>query len=88
MRVRQFRLLQSPAEIRITPRDFKPDPDVSLKHDDFYARAWEYDYEQAIFDAEKNNATPLKSTQISVHSDVSNEEMRNTPGTAHECSPE
>ena len=61
---------------------------MSLKHDDLYARAWECDYEQPIFDAENNNATPPNSTEIPVQSDVATEEMRNTPGTAHECFPE
>ena len=43
MRMRQFTPRQPPADIRITPQEYKPDPDVSLKHDDLYARAWEYD---------------------------------------------
>ena len=29
-----------PADIPITPQEYKPGPDVSLKHDDLYARAW------------------------------------------------
>ena len=45
MRMRQLTPHQPPAEIRITPQVYKPDPDVSLKHDDLYARAWECDYE-------------------------------------------
>ena len=68
------------------PQKWKPDPDVSLKHDDFYARAWECEYEQPIFDAENINATPPNSTETPVQSDLSTEEMRNTPGTTHDCS--
>ena len=34
-----------PADIRVKPQEYKPDPEVSLNHDDLYARAWEYDYE-------------------------------------------
>ena len=41
MRMRQFTPRQSPADIRIKPQENQPDPDVSLKHDDLYARAWE-----------------------------------------------
>ena len=88
MRMRQFTPRQPPADIRITPQQYKPDPDVSLKHDDLYARVWEYDYEQPIFDAENSNATPPNSQEIPVQSDFSTEEMRNTPGTTHECFPE
>ena len=88
MRICQFTPRQAPADIRITPQEHKPDPDVILKRDDLYARAWEYDYQQPIFDAENNNAAPPNSQEIPVQSDVSTEEMRNTPGTAHECLPE
>ena len=84
--MRQFTPRQPPADIRVKPHENKPDPEVSLKHDDLYARAWEYDYEQPFFDAENNNAAPPKSTEIPVQSDLSTEEMRNTPGTAHGCS--
>ena len=86
--MRQFTPCQSPAHIRITPQVYKPDPDVSLKHNDLYARAWECDYEQPIFDAENYNATPPNSTEIPIQSDISTEKTRNTPGTAHECSPQ
>ena len=58
MQMRQFTPRQRPGDIRIAPQEFKPDPDVGLKHDDLYARAWEYDYEQPTFDAENKNATP------------------------------
>ena len=61
---------------------------MSLKNDDLYARAWECDYERPIFVAENNNATPPNSTETPVQSDLSTEEMRNTPGTSHESSPE
>ena len=88
MRMRQFTPRQPPADIRVKPHEYKPDPEVSLNHDDLYARAWEYDYEQPIFDAENNNAAPPISQEIPVQSDFSTEEMRNTPGTTHECSPE
>ena len=84
----QFTPRQPPAYIRITPQEGKHDPNVSPKHDDLYARAWECDYERPIFDAENNIATPPNLSEIPVKSDVSTAEMRNTPGTAHECSPE
>ena len=41
MRRRQFTTHQPPADIRITPQEWKPDQEVGLKHDDLYARAWE-----------------------------------------------
>ena len=61
---------------------------MNLNRDDLYARAWEYDFEQPIFDAENENAAPPNSHEIPVQSEFSTEEMRNTSGTTHECSPE
>ena len=61
---------------------------MSPNHDDLYARAWEYDYEQPIFDAENNNAAPPNPQEVAVQSDFSTKEMKNPPGNTHECSPE
>ena len=83
MRMRQFTPRQPPADITVKPQEYKPDPEVSLHHDDLYARAWEYDYDQPIFDIENDNAVPPNSQEIPVQSDFSTEEMRNTPGKPH-----
>ena len=88
MPMRQFTPHQTPADIRITPQKWKLDREVSLKHDDLYARAWECENEQPNFYAENIIPMPPISPEIPVQSDVSTEKMRNTPGTAHECSPE
>ena len=91
MRMRQFTPRQLPADIIVKPQENKSDPEVSLNHDDLYARAWEYDFEQPIFDAENDNAVPPNNAvqrEIPVQSDFSTEEMRNTPGNPHVCSPE
>ena len=48
MRMRQFTPREPPADIHVKPQEYKPDPEVSFNHDDLYARAWEYDYEQPI----------------------------------------
>ena len=61
---------------------------MRLKHDDLYARVWECDYEQPFFDAENNNTPPPNPHEIPVQSDFSTEEMKSTPGTTQECSPE
>ena len=70
MQRRQFTTRQPPDALRITSQDWKPDPEVSLKHDDLYARAWECDYEQPMLDAENNRATPPNSLEIPVQSIV------------------
>ena len=88
MRTRQFTPRQPPADIPVKPQVYKSDPEVSLSHDDLYARAWEYEYEQPFFDAENDNAAPPNAQEIPVQSDFSTEEMRNTPGEPHVCSTE
>ena len=88
MRMRQFTPRQPTTDIRITPQQWKPDPEVRLKHDGLYARTWVCEYEKPICDAEDNNAMSPISSETPTQSDVSIEEMRNTPRTAQECSPE
>ena len=88
MRMRQFTPRQPPADITVKPQEYKSDPEVSLNHDDIYARASEYDFEQPIFDDENDNEAPTNSQESPVQSDFSTEEMSNTPGEPHVCSPE
>ena len=88
MRMRQFTPRQPPADITVKPQEYKSDPEVTLNHDDLYASAWECDYEQPIFDAEDDTEAPANSQEIPVRTDFSTEEMRNTPGEPHVCSPE
>ena len=88
MRMRQFTPRQPPADIRVNPHEYKPNPEVSINHDDLYATACEHHYEQPIFDDGNNGATQPDSHEIPIQSDLSTGEMRNTLGTTHECSPE
>ena len=88
MRMRQFTPRQPPADITVKPQEYKSDPEVSPNHDDLYATAWECVYEQPIFDAENDKKAPPNQREIPVQSDSSTEEMRNTPGNSHVCSPE
>ena len=88
MRMRQFTALQQPADITVKPQEYKSDPEVSFNYDDLYARAWEYDLEQPIFDAENDNDVPPNLQEIPLQSGYSPGKMRNTPGNPHVCSPE
>ena len=88
MKMRQFTTRQPPADVTVKPQDYKSDPEVSLHHDDLYARAWECDFEQPFFHAENDKAASPNPREIPLQSDYSPEEMRNTPGTPHVCSPE
>ena len=88
MRMRQFKPRQPPADITVKPHEYKSDPEVSLNHDDLYARAWEYDFDQPIFDVENDNEAPPYQRKTPILSDFSTEELRNTPGNPHVCSPD
>ena len=83
----QFTPRQPIPDIRITPQEWKLNPEKSLKQDDLYARAWKCEYEKPNFDAQNNNATPPNSPELPVQSDLPLEEMQNTPGSAQKCSP-
>ena len=88
MRLRQFTPRQPIPNIPITPREWQPDPEAVTKHDDLYARAWECEYDEPILDSDyKNLATP-SSPEITIRSEQAADELRSTPGTRLEKSPE
>ena len=59
MRLRQFTPRQSISNITITPCEWQPNPKVVIRHDDLFARAWECEYDEPIFDSDyKNLAIP------------------------------
>ena len=55
-------------DIPITPREWQPDPEVVITHDDLYARAWECEYDEPIFDSDYNNLTTLSPPEITIPS--------------------
>ena len=71
MRLRQFTTRQPLADIQILPQDRKADTEVSIKHEDLYAKAWQRDHERPIFDNENDNVMPSKSLEAAVSSDLS-----------------
>ena len=88
MRMRQFTPRQPPVDITVKPNEYKSDPEVTLNHDDLYARAWEYNFEQPIFDATNDNAVPPNQREIPMQFDFSTDEMRTTPRNPQVRSPE
>ena len=74
MRIRQFTPRQPPSDTTVKPQEYKSDPEVSLHHDDLFASAWKYDFEQPIFDAENDKAVPPKLQEIPLQSVYSTEE--------------
>ena len=88
MRLRQFAPHQPIPDIQIIPCEWKPDTEVIIKYDDLYARAWECEYEKAIFDSDYNNPVSPNSPEITVRSKEAADETRSTPGTIRERIPQ
>ena len=88
MQLPQFTHRKHFPNIQTMLQEGKFDPEVSIEHDDLYARAWQCNYERPIFDAGYNNAAPPTLPEIAVRSDLPTEEMWNTPGTSRERSPD
>ena len=66
MRLRHFTPRQPIPETPVTPGEWQPDPEVIIKHDDLYARAWECEYDKPIFDSDRDNMVIPNSTEVSV----------------------
>ena len=81
MRLRQFTPRQPLRDTPVTPREWQPDPEVIIKHDDLYARAWECEYDKPIFDSDRDNLVSPKSPEVTVRSGEAADETKSTPGT-------
>ena len=81
MRLRQFTPRQPISDTPVTPHEWQRDPEVIIKHDDLYARAWECEYDKPIFDSDRNNLVSPNSPEVTVRSREAADETRSTPGT-------
>ena len=88
MKLRQFTPRQPLSDIPVTQREWQPDPEVLITHDDLYARAWECEYDEPIFDSDYNNLAAPSPPEITIRSEQTADEMRNTPGITPVTSPE
>ena len=88
MRLSHFTPRQPIPDVQATPREWQLDPEVTIKHDDLYARAWECEYDKSIFDSDRDNMVIPNSPEITVRSEKAADDTRSTPGTTRESSPE
>ena len=86
MRLRQFPPRQPIPNIPVTQREWQPDPESIIKHDDLYARAWDCEYDKPIFDSDRDNLKIANSPEVTVRSGEAADETRSTPGTIQEDS--
>ena len=88
MRLRQITRRQPISDIPVTQPEWQPDPEVVITHDDLYARAWESEYDEPIFDSDYNNLATPSPPEITIRSQQTADEMRSTPGITPGNSPE
>ena len=88
MRLHHFTPRQTIPDISVTPRDWQPDPEVIIEHDDLYARAWECEYDKPIFDSDRDNMVVPNPSEVTVQPEEVADETRNTPGNIQEDSSE
>ena len=69
-------------------REWQPDPEVTIEHADLYARALECEFDEPIFDSVYNTLVTPNSPEITIRSEEAADEIRSTPGTIREKSPE
>ena len=63
-------------------------PEVTIKHDDLYARAWECEYDKPIIDSDYKNLVTPNSPEITMRFEEAADGMGGTPETIRESSPE
>ena len=88
MRLRPFTPRQPIPHVQTTAQEWKLDPEVIIRHDDLYARAWESEYETSIFDNDQHEPDSGNSPEVAVRHDLPNDETCSIPGTIQEDSPE
>ena len=86
MRLRQFTPRQPIPDIPVTPREWQPDPEIIIQHDDLYARAWECEYDKSLFDSDSDNVMSPNSPGVTVRSGEEANATTSTPGTTQEDS--
>ena len=86
MRLRQVTLHQPIPDTPVTPREWQPDPEVIIKHDDLYARSWECEYDKPIFDSDRDNTVVPNSHKVTVQPEGAVDETKSTSGTIQEDS--
>ena len=68
MRMRQFHPRETGMEIQSPLQELQLDSEAHTTHDDLYARAWEIEYFEPVFDNDKKSLTPQNTRDIIVES--------------------
>ena len=74
-------------DVQTKSQEWKPAPEVIIKHDDLYTSACESDFETPIFDKDQNGSNPPNPREMTVYLEHMNAETCSTPATERESSP-
>ena len=88
MRLRQFTSRQPIPDTPVTQREWQRDPEVIIKHDDLYARAWECEYDKPMIDSDRKKMVIPNSPEVSVRPEEAADKTSSTPGTIQGVSSE
>ena len=85
MRLSHFTPRQRIPNVQATPRKWTPEPDVIIKHDDFYVGAWACEYEKPVFDSNQDRSNISISPEIAVRSDAAKKIRANPETKLEKC---
>ena len=88
IRLRLFAPRQPISDAQTTPRKRRNADEINIKRDNFYARAWECEYETSIFESDRNRLNIPNSYENAVQFELANDKASTIPGTIQESSPE
>ena len=74
MTLRPFTSDEHLFDIRVMSQEWKPDHEVTIKHDDLYARAWQSDFGKPFFDYDQDERRPPNPREMTVEHDRTNSE--------------
>ena len=69
-RLRLFKPRKHSPDVQTTSQEWKPDPEVTIRQNDLYTRAWESENGTPIFDKEKDEPDNHNSPEITVRHDL------------------
>ena len=75
-------------DVQKMSQKMKPDPEIIIKQDELYARAWECDYETLFFDSYRAEPDYHNSPKIRVRHDLAKDETCIITWTTRESYPE
>ena len=81
IRLRLFTPRQTSPDVQTTSQQWEPDPEAIIKHDDLYAKAWEFELETPISHKDRDEPDNHHPPAIAMRHDLAYEETSTITGT-------